>query len=88
MTEGSYDIDVAKTKIIDIDSHLSFSLLYHMGDVNMDVVINILDVINLIDIILSITLEDDQNPYADINQDGVVNVVDVVLLVYFIFDMS
>ena len=51
------------------------------GDVNQDTIINILDIIYLIEIILSGDLD---NNTADINNDGQINVIDVVSLVNLI----
>jgi len=50
------------------------------GDVNDDGLINVLDVVLLINIVLS----NEYNPLADINNDGVIDVLDVVVLVNFI----
>ena len=64
---------------------LSYAAVYDVGDVNMDVTINILDVVHLIEHILSGSLE--MLPYANMNDDDYINVVDVILLVNTIFDM-
>jgi hypothetical protein len=50
------------------------------GDVNADGVVNILDVVLLVNMVLS----DEYNASADLNNDGVINVLDVVVLVNFI----
>ena len=50
------------------------------GDVNSDGIVNILDVVTLVNMVLS----NEYNPSADINNDGVVNVLDVVGLVNII----
>ena len=82
---GTYQFNTEESQIVDIDSHIDFSVVYHMGDVNMDISINVLDVVHMIDYILSIS--PDINPYTDINSDGTVNVMDVILLVSYIFYM-
>mgnify|MGYP001322093311 CR=1 FL=1 len=82
---NDYSIDFSQVQIVDAVGHIDYSVSYQIGDVNTDIQINILDVVYLVDMILSIAEE--QNPYADINNDGLVNVMDVVLLVYYIFDM-
>ena len=53
------------------------------GDVNGDLVVNIVDVVMLIDMILNDNIN---NPSADINQDNVVNIVDIVMLVDIILN--
>ena len=52
-----------------------------IGDINNDDVINVLDVVLLVNMILTPGTETDS---ADLNDDGVVNVLDVVLLVNII----
>ena len=52
------------------------------GDVTLDDVVNILDVVNLVQAILgSEELNDNQVCNADINADGVINILDVVAIV-------
>ena len=51
-----------------------------VGDVNGDDMINVLDVVQLVNIILS----NDNNSSGDINADGTINVLDVVQLVNLI----
>ena len=52
------------------------------GDVTLDDVVNILDVVNLVQAILGNNpLNDNQTCNADINQDGIINILDVVALV-------
>jgi hypothetical protein len=54
-----------------------------LGDVNNDLMVNVVDVVMLVDIILN---NNSDNFSADINQDGLVNVVDVVILVDIILN--
>ena len=54
-----------------------------LGDVNNDNVLNILDVVTLVNIILSDEMSD---PCSDFNQDGTTNILDLVLLVSAILD--
>jgi hypothetical protein len=51
------------------------------GDVNMDGIINILDVIVILNMILGI---EDESALADLNGDGIVNVLDIIDLVNLI----
>ena len=52
-----------------------------LGDMNLDGIINILDIISSVNIVLGTTAF---NNAADMNQDGVVNVLDIVSLVNII----
>ena len=52
-----------------------------LGDMNLDGIINILDIISSVNIVLGTTA---YNNAADMNQDGVVNVLDIVSLVNII----
>ena len=56
--------------------------IYSLGDINQDNILNVLDIISLIDLILSQDTND--YPLADLNGDGEVNVIDVVSLVNII----
>jgi len=52
------------------------------GDVTLDGVVNILDVVNLVQAILGLEeLDDNQQCNANINEDAVVNILDVVAIV-------
>ena len=66
------------------DIVFSLSINYFIGDLNNDGVVNILDIVILVEHILSpaaLVLDG-----ADINSDGNVNVVDIVLLVEIILN--
>ena len=52
-----------------------------VGDINVDGIINILDVVVLINVILGM---EDGNSNGDLNEDGVYNILDVVILVNYI----
>jgi hypothetical protein len=52
------------------------------GDVNADGVVNILDVVLLVNLVLS----NEYNPSGDLNSDGTINILDVVVLVGLILD--
>jgi hypothetical protein len=51
------------------------------GDVNMDDIINILDVIVIINMILGV---EDENALADLNGDGSINIQDIILVINLI----
>ena len=53
-----------------------------LGDINGDDIVNVLDVVILVNIILS----EGDDPNGDINQDGIINILDVVTLVNMIFN--
>ena len=53
-----------------------------LGDVNSDGLVNILDVVLLVNMVLS----NEYNPSGDLNSDGSINILDVVLLVGLILD--
>jgi len=55
----------------------------NLGDVNNDDVLNILDLVTIINIILSDEMSD---PCSDFNQDGVTNILDLVSLVSAILE--
>ena len=52
------------------------------GDVNSDGLVNILDVVLLVNMVLS----NEYNPSGDLNSDGTINILDVVVLVGLILD--
>tara|TARA_B100001123_G_scaffold444753_1_gene594447 strand:- start:1645 stop:2529 length:885 start_codon:yes stop_codon:yes gene_type:complete len=59
-----------------------FELDYIIGDVNQDLVINVLDIIVTMNYILNlIDLNEQQLELADMNQDGGVNILDIVLII-------
>ena len=56
-----------------------------LGDVNSDGIINVIDIVNLVNYILSGGGAIDTDA-ADFNQDGIINVIDIVNLVNFILN--
>lgn len=81
----------------EIDTAWMLSVIYDLlsnnedmllGDVNSDGLINVLDVVNIINFILSINIPvGDQFVLSDINQDDIINVLDVVLIVNIILNI-
>lgn len=57
-----------------------------IGDINGDMIVNILDIIIIVDLIVE--GEIDNNLIADFNQDGAVNILDIVSIVNFILNNS
>ena len=70
---GSYEID---------NSYCQENPDFIQGDLNGDLILNILDVIIIVDIILN----QESNDLADINGDGEVNILDIVALVEIILE--
>ena len=52
------------------------------GDVNLDGVINVLDVV----LIVSMALSNEYSLVADLNEDGAVDILDIVILIAYILD--
>ena len=81
----------------EIDTAWMLSVIYDLlsnnedmllGDVNSDGLINVLDVVNIINFILSINIPvGDQFALSDINQDNVINILDIVLIVNIILNI-
>ena len=62
---------------------------HQYGDVNLDFVLNVIDIVNLVGHIMETSiLESEALTYADLNQDGLINVIDVVQLVNTILSES
>ena len=55
---------------------------YLLGDVNLDGIINILDIIATVNFILS----NEYNVSADLNDDSIINVLDIIELVNIIMN--
>ena len=81
----------------EIDTAWMLSVIYNLlsnnedillGDVNSDGLINVLDVVNIINFILSINIPvGNQFVLSDLNQDDVINILDVVLIVNIILNI-
>ena len=79
----------------EIDTEWMLSVIYDLigdnnslfGDINADGIINILDIVIIINIILSsIEPSEDQLNNSDLNTDGIINILDVVILVNLILN--
>ena len=59
------------------------------GDLNVDGIINILDIVRVVNIIVDPTLmTEDEECAADLNSDAIINILDIVTLVNIIVDES
>jgi len=59
-----------------------------LGDINQDGSINVLDIVGMINFILSSNIPtDNQFILSDINEDGIINVLDIVLIVNIILNI-
>jgi len=64
--------------------HMGFRVVSHIinGDINNDGIINVLDVVMIVNIVLS----NEYSELADLNDDDVINVLDIVQLVNIILN--
>ena len=65
----------------DLDYLSSILGLGLLGDVNLDGVVNIVDIVQLVSTINSGEISDIDLMLQDLNEDGVVNVIDIVSLI-------
>ena len=79
----------------EIDTAWMISVIYDLtmtnngilGDINQDGIINVLDVVTLINFILSTDIPTEDESWAsDLNQDSIINVLDVVLIINIILN--
>ena len=52
------------------------------GDINADEIVNILDIISIVNFILSA----DHDSCSDLNGDGLVNILDIILIINIILE--
>ena len=72
----SFGVDQYNELLICANSNI-YKLTSSLGDINSDGDLNVLDIVSLVNIILS----NDYSDTADLNSDDTVNILDVVLLV-------
>jgi len=98
--EGVHDFEISKlgevidTVSINFSPHSTInqdiyveSIAYIIGDINIDTIINIQDIILLVNLILSSDTHSDLIYYiADINFDDVINIQDLIMLVNIIIE--
>jgi len=81
---GGFNL-AALTSYVFVEDNSSSCLL---GDVTLDGIINVLDIVNLVNYIFGIPFNDDsQLCAADLNGDGIINVIDIVNLVNTILSL-
>ena len=56
--------------------------VYESGDLNLDGIVNILDVVSMVNVVLG----NEEHELADLNDDGIVNILDVIILVNIILE--
>ena len=87
---GSYTVSLITTSEYGFDSnpHIEvIELLNLIGDINNDNTVDILDVIYLVEILLSNTSFQDSELFEiDLNNDNQINIIDIVLLVQIILN--
>ena len=85
---SKYDIECKSIEILGLSCSTNSNNSFNecpdliLGDVNIDGLINILDILLLVNFILT----NEYYELADLNQDGIVNVVDVIVLVNIILN--
>ena len=87
---GSYTVSLITTSEYGFDSnpHIEvIELLNLIGDINNDNTVDILDVVYLVEILLSNTSFQDSELFEiDLNNDNQINIIDIVLLVQIILN--
>ena len=75
-----------RVETLPMAGYYSFNVIggtaFEDGDLNMDGVINILDVISLVNVVLS----GEEDDMGDLNSDGAINILDIILLVNIILE--
>ena len=67
------------------DGFYEYNLQCSPGDINFDTVINILDIVTLVNIVVSFSnISEDEFCAADLNSDSTINILDIVTLVNII----
>ena len=79
MYNGSINTVIARAQKYGVNYFDSYIL---EGDINSDGILNILDIVSLINLVLS----DDFEEAGDINGDAMLNVLDIVLLMNMILE--
>ena len=86
VTSGMSGWDMDRGNLLRNGYFTGTSLAFVSGDMNQDGSLNVLDVVNLVNAILSEDQSFEELLYGDMNQDGTLNVLDIVNLVNAILD--
>ena len=82
--ENGYWIDPVDTLQILFDEWYDSSFNYNLGDINQDQIIDILDIITLVNYVLSNDPIGIEYFLSDVNQDDIINILDIILVVNII----
>ena len=79
-------IDPVDTLQVLYDNWYNEVFEYEVGDVNQDLIINILDVVIIVNFIMGDTPVDIEYYLADLNQDSIINIQDIIITINFILN--
>lgn len=79
-------IDPVDTLQVLYDNWYNEVFEYEVGDVNQDLIINILDVVIIVNFIMGGTPVDIEYYLADLNQDSIINIQDIIITINFILN--
>ena len=79
-------IDPVDTLQVLYDNWYNDVFEYNLGDVNQDLIINILDVVIIVNFIMGDTPVDIEYYLADLNQDSIINIQDIIITINFILN--
>ena len=79
-------IDPVDTLQVLYDNWYNEVFEYNLGDVNQDLIINILDVVIIVNFIMGDTPVDIQYYLADLNQDSIINIQDIIITINYILN--
>ena len=83
-TQNDIWIDPIDTLQILFDEWHETSFEYELGDINQDLIIDILDIVIIINTILGDEITGTQFYLADINSDNILNIQDIILIINII----
>ena len=84
-TQNNIWIDPIDTLQIMYDQWYENNFEYNIGDINQDLIIDILDIILIVNAILGEELDGTQFYLADINSDNILNIQDIIIIINLIF---
>ena len=80
-TQNNIWIDPIDTLQIMYDQWYENNFEYNIGDINQDLIIDILDIIIIMNAILGEELNSTQLYLGDINSDNVLNIQDIIIII-------